>query len=116
MFPGAEFGHPVVRRAGLRLQTACKAEHGHRAERRGLAGFRVLLRFQPSEQLSRVRVVQMPDFFDRHFNGAHGDKLNRPAFARKSEFVDAEMSGGTRRNSGVPAYFTCTVLPVFAAS
>ncbi len=71
MLPGAEFGHPVAGGAWLGMEAAREAEHGHRTERRGLAGFAVCLRFQPSEQLPRVRVVQMPDFFDRHFNGAH---------------------------------------------
>lgn len=83
MFPGAEFGHPVAGGAWLGMEAARKAEHGHRAERCGPAGFGVGLRFQPREQLARMRVVQMPDFFDRHFNGAHGRTLNKPPFAGK---------------------------------
>ena len=83
MLPGTEFGHPVAGGAWLGMQAACEAEHGHRAERRGLAGFGVCLRFEPREQLARMLVVEMPDFFDRHFNGAHGRTLNKLPFAGK---------------------------------
>ena len=83
MLPGAEFGHPLVSRAGLRMEAARKAEHRHCTERRGLAGFLALLSIQPCEQPPRVRIVQPPDFFNRHFDCAHGGKLNKSLSAGK---------------------------------
>lgn len=80
---GAEFGHPLVRRAGLRVDAAREAEHGHRAKRSGLADFLAFLGFQPNEQLPRVRIIQTPDSFNRFFHCAHGGNLNKSPFIGK---------------------------------
>jgi hypothetical protein len=49
----------------------CEAEHGHRAQWRGLDRFRSFLRFQSRQQSARMFVVKLTNFLNRHFNHAH---------------------------------------------
>jgi hypothetical protein len=57
------------------MKTACETQHGYRAQWCGLARFGLFLGFQPRKQSARMFVVQLANFFDRHFNGVH-EKYN----------------------------------------
>ena len=94
MLPGAKFSHPFVRGAGLRMDASGKAEHRHRASRCGWRCLRRGMRLQPREQLTRVRLVEVADFFDCGFHGAHAGQNSRGSFADKLKF----HADGTRRD------------------
>ena len=89
---GAEFVHPLGGGATFRPKAPGKTEHRHRA--RWLPGWsrRAFLSLQPGQQLAGVRLVQLFNLLNDHFDCAHVGSLAPVRTVPNSAFENSAAS------------------------
>ena len=76
-FSGAKIIHPIRRGTRRSPEFAGESKHGHGASWRAGGSRRAFLALQPDQQLAGMRLVELPDLLNDHFDCAHAGSLAR---------------------------------------